>query len=124
MNTIADAKSFTKAVKKLSRKFRNIESDVKDFKSLLRITHELPQSKWLFTTKNKATAIKFRQNCSDIQDGKSGGYRIIGLILAPDEDDKKIVLLTVYIKKAQDTISKAEIDKLIKELASDLEFSE
>ncbi len=87
-----------------------------EVKESLALTHKLPQSVKLKKTSNGAEVWKYRQRCRDLKKGKSGGYRIIAAMLNPEEEDKHIVLITVYIKKEKENLSETELNMIINEI--------
>ena len=54
-------------------------------------------------------AFKVRVKNSDIQKGKSAGYRLIYQIEMPT----RIILLSIYAKSAQSSISTKEIEEIV-----------
>jgi hypothetical protein len=56
---------------------------------------------------------KVRMAITSKQKGKSGGARVITCVKIVKE---KVVLLSIYDKKEQDSISDKEIDKLLKHI--------
>jgi mRNA-degrading endonuclease RelE of RelBE toxin-antitoxin system len=63
------------------------------------------------------TVMKVRLKNSDIQKGKSGGYRLIYWISSPE----LIVLLDIYSKSDQQDIEVVEIRQIIKEFSTQSE---
>jgi hypothetical protein len=59
---------------------------------------------------------KVRMAITSKQKGKSGGARVITCVKIVKE---KVVLLSIYDKKEQDSISDKEIDKLLKHIDFD-----
>ena len=59
---------------------------------------------------------KVRMAITSKQKGKSGGARVITCVKIVKE---KVVLLSIYDKKEQDSISDKEIDKLLKHIEFD-----
>lgn len=87
-----------------------------DFSVSVTVTHKLPQSESIKTTKHKAEIWKYRQHSRDLQEGKSGGYRVIAAIMDPDGGAKDIRLITVYIKKEKVDLTEAELNAIVDEV--------
>ena len=51
--------------------------------------------------------------------GKSGGARVITLNLHMDEETRKVTMLTVYDKSEKESISDAEISRLMDSIKED-----
>lgn len=97
---------FSKQLKKLSKKYRSLKDDL-----------ELLEIKLL---KNPATGIhlghnvyKIRLAVSSKRKGKSGGARIITYVAVIEE---VIYLMNIYDKAEKESISKKEIEQLLKEM--------
>ncbi|MBW8050043.1 MAG: hypothetical protein FVQ77_06830 [Cytophagales bacterium] len=95
---------FSKQLKKLAKKYHSLKEDVKEFKKQL--------------LKNPTSGIHLGNNVyknrlaiASKGKGKSGGARVIIFVVTID---KEIYLLTIYDKGEKDSISKKEIQKLLK----------
>ncbi|MBF0121376.1 MAG: type II toxin-antitoxin system RelE/ParE family toxin [Desulfobacterales bacterium] len=104
---------FERKLKKLKKKYPNIKNDLKELLS------NLEEGKasgvpipGLF---NKVFKIRF--GSSDMERGKSGGYRLIFYI---ERDNCEIYLLTIYAKAKNENIPVKDIQSILKEL--DLKF--
>jgi len=96
---------FKRNIRHLSKKYRHIKSD---------INFVIEKLKAGETPGNRIPAVgfvvyKLRVKNSDIPKGKSGGYRLIYLVI-----QKKIILVTIYSKTEQGDISISKIRKIIK----------
>ena len=61
----------------------------------------------------KDNIYKIRIKNSDNNKGKSGGYRVVTYII---NEEKNIVLVTIYSKSKQNNIIDVNLDKLIEEI--------
>lgn len=109
--SITAVDTFKKELKKLSKRYKSLK---KDYLELLEL---------LSTSNPKDISIHLSSNCykirlknSDNNKGKSGGYRVIYLLI---EDDFEIILLSIYSKSDYENISDSEIDKKIIECYSE-----
>ena len=96
--------NFLKEVKKLSKKFKLLKSDLK----LAIEDMETKKDIGIYLGYN---LYKKRIQNSSIPTGKSGGFRII--IYKQIED--KIVLISIYSKTLQDTLSDDELKIILKD---------
>lgn len=97
---------FERKFKRYKRKFISLESDLKEFIS--NIASKSPD--------NLGGGIfKYRLSVKSKNRGKSGGLRIITFEAIILEKEKDITFLTIYDKSEQDSISKHEIEKILKE---------
>lgn len=101
------APTFNKNIRKLSKKYRNIRNDIQPVIEQLE-QGELPGDKISGTS---YTIFKLRVSNSDIQKGKSGGYRLIYYL----KTSTGIVLLTIYTKSKKADITALEINEIITE---------
>jgi mRNA-degrading endonuclease RelE of RelBE toxin-antitoxin system len=97
--------SFRKDLKKLNKRFHNIKSDIT---KLMNILKKNPTS-GIFI---KQDIYKIRLKNSDINSGKSGGYRVLYYYL---NNDNKIIFFTIFSKTDTENISSDDLDNLIKE---------
>jgi mRNA-degrading endonuclease RelE of RelBE toxin-antitoxin system len=110
---ITTVDTFKKELKTLSKRYRNIKQD---YQNLLEL---------LSSTNPKDIAIHLGSNCykiriknSDNNKGKSGGYRVIYLLI---EEEIEIVLLSIYSKSDMENISEESIDQKIIEVIAQRE---
>ncbi|MCX5867118.1 MAG: type II toxin-antitoxin system RelE/ParE family toxin [Proteobacteria bacterium] len=103
-----------KSLKILKKKFPRIKED------LLPIVQSLEKEPfWGERIPGwKGEIWKIRVKSSDLQKGKSGGFR---LIYRWKEKEKEVFLLTVYFKSDKPDISGAEIEDILKKLNNELE---
>jgi mRNA-degrading endonuclease RelE of RelBE toxin-antitoxin system len=96
---------FQRNLKRLSKKYRNIRSDVSPLIEQLRNGNtpgdQVPGTGY--------TTYKARAANSDARRGKSGGYRIIYQLI----DQEIALLLIIYSKSDQEDISASEIAAII-----------
>ncbi len=98
--------NFLREIKKMSKKYKSIKSDFESFLDNLE--------------NNPFQGVPLGQDCYKVRKaitsknkGKSGGARIITCVKITKE---KVILLSIYDKKEQDSISDNEIDKLLKHI--------
>lgn len=100
--------SFKKAYKRLSKKYHSFERDVDSLVSTLKSDPHVGSD----------LGNGIRKVCMAISDkgkGKSGGARVI-YILELAEESGQVTLLAIYDKSEQESISRKDIDELIKGL--------
>jgi mRNA-degrading endonuclease RelE of RelBE toxin-antitoxin system len=97
---------FKRNLRALSKKYRHIQEDLQPVLDQLQLGNfigdRIPGIQF--------TLFKLRVKNSDIQKGKSSGYRLIYRIFSPSQ----VVLLTLYSKLDQGDVSVAEIKRIIK----------
>ena len=93
---------FLKSVKKLSKRYKSIKNDLKKF---IKELEEKPN----LGIEIQPNIFKARIKNSDINKGKSAGYRIIIYLISRDE----ILLVNIYSKSDLANIPEQEIDKII-----------
>jgi mRNA-degrading endonuclease RelE of RelBE toxin-antitoxin system len=101
--------SFVKELKKLSKKYKSIK---KDYANLLEILSQNPKENSISIGKN---CYKIRLKNSDNKKGKSGGYRVIYIVI---DEEGYITLLSIYSKSDVENISENLIDSKIIESIS------
>jgi len=101
---IEETETFTRAVKKLQKRFKNIQEDCNEFTQKINITDDLG-------THLGSGIYKVRIANSNKQSGKSSGYRLISYLKLID---KKLYFMYIYDKSDLDNISEKEIDTLVK----------
>jgi mRNA-degrading endonuclease RelE of RelBE toxin-antitoxin system len=97
---------FKRRIKKLQKRYRRIKHDLRP------VISELEQGNLIGDQilGIRQTVFKVRAANSDIPAGKSGGYRLIYQLV----NDEVVLLLVIYAKSEQTTISAAEIEEIIK----------
>ncbi len=97
---------FAKKLKDLSHKYWKIRDD---YKELLDELEKTPYSGDRIQG-CKGLVLKTRMASRDMQKGKSGGFRIIYLVL---EKEREVHLLTLYPKSERENISASEINQIL-----------
>ena len=101
------APTFTKNLRNLAKKYRSVRNDIQPVIAQLE-RGDLPGDR---ISGISYDVFKVRVRNSDIQKGKSGGYRLIYYVKTEDG----IILLTIYTKSAQADILANEITGIILE---------
>jgi mRNA-degrading endonuclease RelE of RelBE toxin-antitoxin system len=96
---------FRKDIQRLAKRYKSIRRDIQPIITRLEsgeiLGDQIPNL--------NHTIFKVRIKNSDIQKGKSGGYRIIYYL----KTETKILLITIYAKSDRSDISAAEIRKIL-----------
>lgn len=99
--------AFKRNLRSLSKKYRNIRSDVQPVINQLQVGElvgdQIPRISY--------TVFKVRVKNTSIQKGKSGGYRLIYYL----KTTTKIILVTIYSKVDQEDIKAEQIKRIIAE---------
>jgi mRNA-degrading endonuclease RelE of RelBE toxin-antitoxin system len=103
--------TFSRNIRTLAKKYRSIRNDLQPIIEQLEVG-ELPGDQIQGTN---YTVFKLRVRNSDLQKGKSGGYRLIYYL----KTATGIILLTIYAKSEQTDIAASEI----KDIIADYELS-
>ena len=98
--------SFRKDLKKLAKRYKNIKKDYE--KLLFLLSNNNPKE---IGTSIGHHCYKLRLKNSDIQKGKSGGYRVIYFYI----EDNIITLISIYSKSDLANIDENEIIERLKE---------
>ncbi|MDF0552121.1 type II toxin-antitoxin system RelE/ParE family toxin [Kamptonema sp. UHCC 0994] len=101
------APTFTRNLRNIAKKYRSIRDDIQPVIEQLE-RGELPGKQ---ISGIGYDVFKLRVRNSDVQKGKSGGYRLIYYV----KTAKGIILLTVYTKSEQSDIPAEEITGIILE---------
>ena len=101
------APTFTKNLRNLAKKYRSVRNDIQPVIAQLE-RGDLPGDR---ISGISYDVFKVRVRNSDVQKGKSGGYRLIYYVKTEDG----IILLTIYTKSAQADILAHEITGIILE---------
>lgn len=104
IEVFASAK-FQRDLRTLAKKYRHIRSDVQPIIQQL-LSGELPGNQ---VSGVGYTIYKVRVQNSDIQKGKSGGYRLIYYV----KTITNIFLVTIYSKSEQEDIAAEEIQQIL-----------
>jgi len=92
--------------KRYKKKFVSIEGDLKKFIGSLSQINGTDLGNGIY---------KYRLSVKSKNKGKSGGFRIISFEVVVSENDKIITLITIYDKSEQSSISKKEINTILKD---------
>jgi mRNA-degrading endonuclease RelE of RelBE toxin-antitoxin system len=103
---------FKKIIKELKKKYPHVGEDLKTALRVLVNNPELGK-----TLRGFGDVKKLRVQNSDVERGKSGGYRLIYLV---DDSGQRIIPLLLYSKSQKRDISKRELKTLLARLAQDL----
>lgn len=104
---VKETETFSKCIKKLHKRFKNIQKDCDKFVNRLAIIDDLGIS--------LGNGIyKVRIATSDKKSGKSAGYRLISYLKLTDGE---IYLMYIYDKSDTDSISEKQIDDLFQKFA-------
>ena len=98
---------FDKAVKRLNKRYASLKQD------LTKLVTELQNNPQLGIDLGNGFR-KIRMAISSKGKGKSGGARVITLILACSEEESEIGLLYIYDKSEQETLTDAELTELLR----------
>ncbi|MEK7435194.1 MAG: type II toxin-antitoxin system RelE/ParE family toxin [Cyanobacteriota bacterium] len=104
--------NFKKEAKPLLKKYKSLKNE------LINLEKELLENPKKGTPLGNET-YKIRLSIESKGKGKSGGARVISHLeidLKIDKETTNIFLVTIYDKSEMESISKKEIDKLIKEI--------
>ncbi|MEG4214838.1 MULTISPECIES: type II toxin-antitoxin system RelE/ParE family toxin [unclassified Microcoleus] len=104
---------FQRKLRTLAKKYRQIQADLHPIFEQLQFGAFLGDQ----ISGIGSTVMKVRLKNSNIQKGKSGGYRLIYWISSPE----LIVLLDIYSKSDQQDIELGEIRQIIKEFSTQSE---
>lgn len=97
---------FDKKFKRYTKKYQSIESDLKLFIDNISNTNNIDLGGGVY---------KYRLAVKSKNKGKSGGLRIVSFEILVTERQKNIILLTIYDKSEQSSISKKEIASILKD---------
>lgn len=100
---VVEQELYLKALKKLSKKYKNIERDVDNFLLNISSIDDLG-------IELKSNVYKVRIANSDKNKGKSAGYRLITYVKVKDN---ALHLIYIYDKSALENITEKELDALL-----------
>jgi mRNA-degrading endonuclease RelE of RelBE toxin-antitoxin system len=100
-------------LRSLSKRYRNIRSDTQEVLEQIQAGNFIGDR--LAGLGENYVVIKVRVKNSNIQKGKSGGYRLIYQVESPTN----VLLLTIYAKSDRDDISPSEIFSLLASISDD-----
>lgn len=101
--------NFDRRVKRLAKKYKSLKND------LLSLTTQLRDNPFAGADLGNGVR-KVRMAISDKGRGKSGGARVITYTAKVDEQSGVVTLLTIYDKNEQESISRKDIDDLLREI--------
>lgn len=101
--TVVEQELYKKALKKLSKTYRNIDLDIKDFLKSINTKEDLG-------IELKSNVFKIRVANSDKNKGKSAGYRLISYLAVIENE---LHLLYIYDKSKLVNVTEKEVDELI-----------
>ena len=102
---------FKRNLRILAKKYRSIRQDIQPIIEQLQ-SGELPGVQ---VSGVGYTIFKIRVKNSDIQKGKSGGYRLIYYL----KTSTRIILVTIYSKSEQEDIAAEDIQEILAEFEQD-----
>lgn len=103
---VSPTPEFIKNLKTLNKKYKSIKND------LLQLANELEKNPTLGTSLGNNT-FKIRLKNTDLNKGKSAGYRVITYCI---NELKEISLVTIYSKSDKENILDLELIELIKQI--------
>jgi len=101
--TVVEQELYKKAIKKLSKTYRNVDLDVKDFLKSLTTKEDLG-------IELKSNVFKVRVANSDKNKGKSAGYRLISYF---EIIENELHLLYIYDKSKLVNVTEKQVDELV-----------
>ena len=97
---------FKRSFKRLSKKFRTLNSELND---LITELEENPK----FGNSLGAGLYKIRLASESKGGGKSGGFRVITYYVEEIDDLEVVYLVTIYDKSEEDSIKKSDLVKIV-----------
>ena len=101
--TVVEQELYKKALKKLSKTYRNIDLDIKDFLKSINKKEDLG-------IELKSNVFKVRVANSNKNKGKSSGYRLISYL---EIIENELHLLYIYDKSKLVNVTEKEVDELV-----------
>lgn len=102
---------FLRQVRALAKRYRQIQADIQPVIQQLE-AGDFPGDR---VSGNGYTVLKVRIKNSDIQKGKSAGYRLLYQVVSPSN----VLLLLIYSKSDQTDVAASEIRNVIAEFSSE-----
>jgi mRNA-degrading endonuclease RelE of RelBE toxin-antitoxin system len=99
--------AFLRQLRRLGRRYRHIRKDIEPVINELRAGKVLGDQ----IQHTGLTLFKVRVRNTDVQKGKSAGYRLIYYLKTPE----RIILVTIYSKSDQGDIDKAALLRILEE---------
>jgi hypothetical protein len=100
---VSKTEHFDKLIKKLTKKYRNIENDIDTFLDNIEVINDLGTS----LGKN---LYKARIKNSNNNKGKSGGYRLITYLQLKENE---LTMIYIYSKSELENINESALDNII-----------
>jgi mRNA-degrading endonuclease RelE of RelBE toxin-antitoxin system len=101
--TVIEQELYKKSFKKLSKTYRNIDLDIKEFLHSINTKEDLG-------IELKSNVFKVRIKNSDKNRGKSAGYRLISYLTIIENE---LHLLYIYDKSKLVNVTEKEVDELV-----------
>ena len=101
--TVIEQELYKKAIKKLSKTYRNIDLDIKNFLTSINTKEDLG-------IELKSNVFKVRVANSNKHKGKSAGYRLISYLAVIKNE---LHLLYIYDKSKLVNVTEKEVDELV-----------
>ncbi len=101
--TVVEQALYKRALKKLSKTYRNIDLDIQDFLTSIKTKEDLG-------IELKSNVFKVRVANSDKNKGKSAGYRLISYLAVVENE---LHLLYIYDKSKLVNVTEKEVDSLV-----------
>jgi mRNA-degrading endonuclease RelE of RelBE toxin-antitoxin system len=101
--TVVEQELYKKAFKKLSKTYKNIDLDIKDFLKSINTKEDLG-------IELKSNVFKVRVANRNKNKGKSAGYRLISYLAVIENE---LHLLYIYDKSKLGNVTEKEVDELI-----------
>ena len=101
--TVVEQELYKKALKKLSKAYRNVDLDIKDFLKSINTKEDLG-------IELKSNIFKIRVANSNKNKGKSAGYRLISYLAVVENE---LHLLYIYDKSKLVNVTEKEVDELV-----------
>ncbi len=111
--SIRFADEFEENLYRLSKRFRNIRKDIVSVIEQIQVGNAVGDR--IAGLGKDYIVIKVRVKNSNIQKGKSAGYRLVYQVESPTN----VLLLTIYSKSDREDISAAEILNILSSIAGD-----
>ncbi len=102
---------FESKYKRLSKKFPSLGRELEELENNLLENPELGEPLG-------ANLYKIRLASKDKGKGKSGGFRVITYLLQENSNSNEIFLITIYDKSEDSTITKSNLQRLVKAIFS------
>jgi hypothetical protein len=108
-NQVVPTALFEAKFKRLKKKFRTLEAELKGLTDILEVTPETGESLG-------SGLYKIRLASKSKGKGKRGGFRVITYLLLQTEEDTDVYLISIYDKSEESSIQKDTLLKIVKAL--------